>query len=249
MKCKIPQMSKIGMLIIFLVILPAFFAGCAAKNDVKQTIVDIDQIVKDVIKASPQPKLITEISTSEDSESISVFIKGNRLLTYTSVKQPSPPAVLLYFPETALRSNIKKIYTPESNTIGLIKTSELSGKWTTSRIEIILLKHTPHNVTREDLGLKVSFQKAGMLSSAGLKTGLEDIDDIKENTANEPGINSSEKSGLKAAWLQSIYATQHDDSVKITIKADGSIRDYRSFPVNNPARIVFDIFNLTSPYK
>lgn len=249
MKCKIPQMSKIGMLIIFLVILPAFFAGCASKNDVKQKIVDIDQIVKDATKAPPQPKLITEISTSEDSESISVFIKGNRLLTYTSVKQPSPPAVLLYFPETALRSDIKKIYTPESNTIGLIKTSELSGKGTTSRIEITLLKDTPHNVTREDLGLKVSFQKARMLSSAGLKTGLEDIDDTKENTADEPGINSSEKSGLKAARLQSIYATQLDDSVKITIKADGSIRDYRSFPVNNPARIVFDIFNLTSPYK
>ena len=77
MKFKIPQMSKIGMLIIFLVILPAFFAGCASKNDVKQKKVDVDQLVKDVTKASAHPKLITEIGTSEDSESISVFIKSH----------------------------------------------------------------------------------------------------------------------------------------------------------------------------
>lgn len=52
-----------------------------------------------------------------------------------------------------------------------------------------------------------------------------------------------------AAHLESVTIDRGDESVKIAIKADGEIQDFRSFTLDNPARIVFDLFQLKSPFK
>ncbi len=52
-----------------------------------------------------------------------------------------------------------------------------------------------------------------------------------------------------ATRLQSVYVTQLDQSVKITVKADGAINDYNAFTLDDPARIVFDMFHIKSPYE
>jgi hypothetical protein len=118
------KLSKIRAIAIFLVILIPVFTGCAQNMAAKKD-----------MEVSPEPKLITEISTSEDPESFNVLIKGNRLLTYMSVKQLFPLAVLLYFPETALLDNIKTNISPESEIVGPITASELNEKGHKSRIK------------------------------------------------------------------------------------------------------------------
>jgi len=52
-----------------------------------------------------------------------------------------------------------------------------------------------------------------------------------------------------ATRLESLSFDPGDDSTRIVIKADGEIRDYESFPLDNPARIVFDLFQLKSPHR
>jgi len=91
---KIKESSKNGVQFVLLIIVILFFAGCASKMAVKPG-------SKDVQKA-PGLNLITDISVTEDADSIVVLIKSDRLLTYTSVKQPFPLSVLLYFPDTAI---------------------------------------------------------------------------------------------------------------------------------------------------
>ncbi len=142
------KLSKIRAAAIFLVILIPVFTGCAQNMAAK----------KDV-ELSPEPKLITEISTSEDSESFNVLVKGNRMLTYMSVKQLFPLAVLLYFPETALLDNIKTNISPESEIVGSITASELNEKGHKSRIEISLKKDVPYKAVNEGTGLKISFSR------------------------------------------------------------------------------------------
>ena len=99
--------NRIGVLALFLIVLMVLFAGCATPKVPQPTDQDVEKLF--------EPKLITGISVSEDSESINVLVTGNSLLTYTSVKQPVPLSVVLYFPETAL-SNVSDI-TPDSDTL------------------------------------------------------------------------------------------------------------------------------------
>ncbi len=102
----VKKLSKIGAIILFLGMLMTVLAGCASNTmAVKETKKDADQ--------SFEPKRITDISAREDLKSSVIWIKANRLLTYTSVKQPFPLGVLLYFPETAL-GDISTTYEPDS---------------------------------------------------------------------------------------------------------------------------------------
>jgi type IV pilus assembly protein PilQ len=71
-----------------------FFAGCATQDSgLKTGVADID----------PSPSMeITAIGLSEETDATTVVISGTEPLTYTSVKQPLPLGVVLYFPNTRL---------------------------------------------------------------------------------------------------------------------------------------------------
>lgn len=184
MGTKIKELSKIGILVFFLVILTALISGCTSKIPTKE--VDVEK--------PPELKLITGISTTEDSESINILIKGNSLLTYTSVKQPFPLGVILYFPETAL-DNVETPLSLDNDMIDAIKASELTEKGHTSKIEISLKKDTPYEVTREDMDINISFPKVTeVLSSAAQEEKETEISEIKppeEVIAPETGIETA----------------------------------------------------------
>jgi len=124
---KIMKFSKIWVPSILLILLIILFAGCASSKAVKQA----DQEVGESLN------LITDISTAEGSESLAILIKAERLLTYTSVKQPMPLGVALYFPGTAL-GEIETALTLDSDIVASIKASELTENGHTSKIEIAL---------------------------------------------------------------------------------------------------------------
>lgn len=142
-------MFRIRMENIFLVFLMMFSIGCASKRDTKPT---------GEGAAAPILNRIMNIRTSENSESISVHIRGRQLLTYTSVKQPSPLAVLLYFPETDL-DDVDNIYLSDNSVIRSVKAMALGVQGTTSRVEISLVEDIPYSVSRQDKDLKISFRK------------------------------------------------------------------------------------------
>jgi len=132
MNCEMKKWFKIGTLGFFLLALLTLSAGCASNTTaVKET-------QKPTVE-SVQTKRITQISIAEDSESSIVKIGGNQVLSYTSVKQPFPLGVLLYFPETAL-DNIQSNFSPESDIVAGITSSELAAKTHASKIEISLKK-------------------------------------------------------------------------------------------------------------
>jgi len=147
---------KIGTFGFFLLALPTLFTGCASNT------MAVKETQKSTVE-SAKSKRITQISIVEDSESSIVSVGGNQLLSYTSVKQPFPLGVLLYFPETAL-DKIQSNFTPESDIVAGIKSSELTDKGHASRIEISLKKDVPYEVVREDTGLKIVFKKTPPMS-------------------------------------------------------------------------------------
>ncbi len=225
---KLLQIRTTAFSILIVVIL---LAGCASKQmATKQT--------------EKGPKIITRITTTEDSEAISVRIKGNQLLTYTSFKQPVPLGVLLYFPETAL-GDIKPTYMPISDLVGSINASELTGKGHTSRIEIALKKDASYEVIRQDNDLNIIFKKASPTSTS---TG-QVIKTQAEKPAAETQTMSAAASTAVAVRLESISSAELADSINIFVNADGTIKDYKFFTTTNPARIIFDLFGLKSPFQ
>lgn len=156
MNCEMKKWFKIGTFGFFLLALLTLLTGCASNT------MAVKETQKPTVE-SAKPKRITQISIAEDSESSIVRIGGNQLLSYTSVKQPFPLGVLLYFPDTAL-DNIQSNFTPESDIVAGIKSSELTAKGHASRIEISLKKDVSYEVVREDTGLKIVFKKIPSMS-------------------------------------------------------------------------------------
>ncbi|MBW2575678.1 MAG: hypothetical protein JRC88_09350, partial [Deltaproteobacteria bacterium] len=183
----VKKLSKIGAIILFLGMLMTVLAGCVSNTmAVKETKKDADQ--------SFEPKCITDISAREDLKSSVIWIRANRLLTYTSVKQPFPLGVLLYFPETAL-GYINTVDVPDSDIVSSIKASEVTTKGHTSRVEILLKKDASYEVTREDTGLKISFKKeSGVPVSTDTKLERkEKSKDKSKNVKEQPAASEQEK--------------------------------------------------------
>lgn len=188
MNCGNYKLLKIRAIAIFLVILIPVFTGCAQNMAAKKD-----------MELSPEPKLITEISTSEDPESFNVLVKGNRVLTYMSVKQLFPLAVLLYFPETAL-DNIQKNILPESEIVGPITASELNEKGHKSKIEILLKKDVPYKADSEGTGLKISFSRP----SKALSSPILSSPTLPSSGPVEKPVEKKEEKTKKAAWVNRI---------------------------------------------
>ena len=212
MNYEINKLLQIRTTAFSILIVVVLLAGCASKQmATKQT--------------EKGPKIITRITTTEDSEAISVRIKGNQLLTYTSFKQPVPLGVLLYFPETAL-GDIKTTYMPISDLVGSIKAAELTGKGHTSRIEIALKKDASYEVIRQDNDLNIIFKKASPTSTS---TG-QVIKTQAEKPAAETQTMSAAASTAVAVRLESISSAELADSINIFVNADGTIKDYKFSP-------------------
>ncbi len=215
------------IILIFLFISPIILLqGCAANKAAEG-------------KAEGE-KRITAITTHEEAGSTKVTVSGNQMLTYTSIKQVFPLGVLFHFPETSLE-NIQPEYTPADNSIiTLIKATEIKeeDKTTTSRIFIALNKDVPYDISPGDAGLQIAFPKTAVVAAAAEPAA----------TAEKPSPPAVKKSVPAATRIKSVAATPLQKNIVITVSADGIIKNYKSFTIDDPPRIVIDLYKLKSPF-
>ncbi|MDM8535545.1 type IV pilus secretin PilQ [Desulfobacterales bacterium HSG17] len=196
-------------------------------------------------------KQITGIKILDHPQSIDVFIQGNTILTYTSVKQPTPPGLILYFSKTSLETS-ESFFTPPNEILHSVNASQLTQKGRTSKVKILLKRDASYEITREDKGIRVSFSKTLIASPYSERSSTVEISENRYSPLSEQASNVSTNipdSSQKASRLQSVYAAKFGDSLKVFVGADGMISNYKSFTIDSPASIVFDIFNITSPYE
>jgi len=103
-------------------------------------------------------KKITQITTADAPGSTTVSIKGTDQLTYTSVKQPFPLAVALYFPETEIDRSGLNLAT-DSDVVSSIETSGPTPNSPASKINILLKRDAAYEVLQQSAGLDVVFRK------------------------------------------------------------------------------------------
>ncbi len=220
---------KIFLWIVPLVVLIAWFAGCASNKATG-------------VKAKGARR-ITGIATDVTADSVIVTINGNQPLTYTAIKQVFPMGVLFHFPETALATDKTVTTPPENEIIGSVKATELiENKLTTSRIFIAMKADAPYDLQPQDSGLRVLFPKA---AGAAMPAPV-----VKESTLPQTAQQPSIKDLPAASHLKKVMATPLKDNVAVNVTADGAIKDYKSFTIDgNQPRIVIDMFKIKSPFK
>lgn len=218
---------------LIIVVLGVLITGCASTKTSKQAKTESD--------VSTGPKMIKNIQVLENAESINVVINGDKSLTYTTVKQTTPPAIKLYFSETSIDAP-KVSFLPQSDIIDSVKASQLREKARTSELEITLRKDIRPDFYRQGTELVVSFSKMADVPPEPSKTIALEPGDKREPVGYQAPART-------ATRLHSVYATKLEDGLKVFVGADGAITNYKAFTIGSPARIVFDIFNLKSPYN
>ncbi|MCP4628331.1 MAG: AMIN domain-containing protein [bacterium] len=177
----------------------------------------------------------------EDDKSWNCIIEANNPLTFSAINQASQAGILLYFPETSLQIQEQFPASYANEIIGTVDADEfLDGNSTNSRILIGLYVDRPYSISPDENGLKVSFPK----------TLAQPIDNKAPAFPTESKAAASGEPGFPpAGLLKSIKATPLKNHLLVEVYADGTIMDYRSFTINNPARIVFDINKIRSLHK
>jgi hypothetical protein len=214
--------------IVLMVSLLALWVGCPSNHS---TAVN-----------SSVPKRITKILVGEDDKSWFCTIKGDRSLTFTAVNQVAPAGLLLYFPDTALDAGRTVSIPPDNEIFSAIDADEeIDGDIKNARLLIVLQLERPYAFSPDENGVRVSFPKTTRRRA--------DTDAAINPAAGENATGPAEKDSAVATVLETVTTTSLKNHIIVNVNADGTIGDYKSFAIENPARIVFDIYNLKSPYE
>jgi len=224
---KLIQTGKQNLLIILMASIAALLNGCNA-NDLSTA-------------TSPTSKSITEILVNEEDNSWNCIIKGNNTLTFSVINHLSPTGILLFFPDTSLDIPATDPRPPANEIIGSIEANEfIDGNLKNSRILIGLKMDRPYTISPAENGLKISFPK----------TLVQPMDDETIKISSETNAVVAEDPNFSSAsLLKNVTATSLTTHIVVNVTTDGTITDYKSFALENPARIVFDIDNIKSPHK
>ena len=239
---KVNKKTGLKTLSVMLITLALMLSGCVTSNEAD---------TPKVAEPAEVLKQITEVRFVEDSETVSIWITGTQALTYTSVKQPFPAGVILYFPDTSLEGIEPTLYV-NSDIVESVRSTELTGKGHTSRIGILLKEDMAYDVSREGLGLKVAFSKTGASSDQPVSGETTDVQEASEtemqSAAEEASPVAAEEMFAVATMLTGVDTEVDDPGVAININADGAIKNFDAFTIKNPARIVVDIYGVDSAY-
>jgi len=107
--------------------------------------------------------------------------------------------------------------------------------------EINYVGGTLYDLIPADAELQIIFPKAIAFS--------KDTKPQKKIAGKKIELKLPEISLAAATSLKTVTATALKNNVAVNVKADGPIKNYQLFTIDNPARIVFDMYNIKSPYK
>jgi hypothetical protein len=186
-------------------------------------------------------KSISEIRVSEEDDSWNCIIKGNNALTFSAINHVSPTGILLYFPDTTLDFSASDPLVSAHEIFNSIEANEFNdGNLKNSRIFIGLNLERPYSISPVENGLKISFPKTLV---------QQDDDETIKISAETNAVVADEHDFPSASLLNTVRATPLINHIIVNVTADGTIAKYDSFAIDNPARIVFDIYNIKSPHR
>ena len=227
--------SRKAALICSLLSLALIVAGCAGQTAVNS--------VDNAGETKIDLKQIKSVSITEDEEQVYLSVEGSPDLLFSDIRKSTPPEVTFYFPGTQL-VGVEAQYDIEVGPVATIKTSEVLADGHTAKIAVTLTKDAVYSVDQSPTGMVIAFSRDAVEEEALPVEGGENT------TATQSTADVDEVAvAPKGTCIETVSVEEREDGIDITIIADGTIQEYSAFTVDNPPRIVFDIFNMSSPFK
>jgi len=255
---KSSQTFKIIVLVIFL-----FFMNNCAQNNTFIQPPQPNTPIK-VIKISE----IQKISFTEEENYTRIRIEGSEIIPPPFYKLLSEPLrIVMDIPNIDLKQ-IKGGVRIDNGTVSEILTTQYDDK---GRIEIGLVQMANYNISRDDKNLIVDIEK--MKKTAEVKEAKEEevkkeeeVVKDKEAEIPSPALKEEETSPAplqpapsivtasvretvnKAKEIINFSFEEKRDYVIFNIVADGKIKNYNSFKLDSPGRLVLDIWEVSTQY-
>jgi hypothetical protein len=190
-----------------------------------------------------EPKrMINDIMTVQTPNSLTVVIQGNQPLTYTSIQQESPPALVIKFAETGF-DRLGPVYSPPENfAVHSIQTVQIPENGMEGRVVLGLKGSSPYQLVPEGNSLKVVFTKTTpSAQGASSRKGQQ----AAKQRPPSPPAKAAPASGI----LKEVNVTSHG-GVTVHMRVEGEVKDYKAFTIDAPppAMIVVDLVGLSSAF-
>jgi type IV pilus assembly protein PilQ len=219
--------------VLVLIWLAAIAAGCASQKKEGPTVPDTGA------------RKIVGIVVESDADTDRIRILGNQPLTFTAVSKSSPSGVALYFPGTELALEDAYVDLEPLGRAGLVagvKPGTLATDASTALIEIDLRIDAPYDAMRQGDEVLVAFAKPLHISEGEAAPVAPAVEEAPVAAQVE------NLSGPAATRLEAVTVQRLENGVEIRVRADGPVKDYSVFTLNDPDRIVYDIYGVTSPF-
>jgi type IV pilus assembly protein PilQ len=190
-------------------------------------------------------KQINSLAVSEDDQKTILTITGSADLLFSDIRKSSPPTVSFYFPGTEL-VDIQAVYPVDAHPIHDIQTSEVVADGHTAKVTVNLTQDALYTVEQGLNGITVAFSREVLIEEQPLASAEPSVAPASVPVPPDPQMIEA---AAKGTCIEMVDFREQSDGIEIVIWADGTITDYSAFTVDNPPRIVFDIYGINSPYK
>lgn len=211
-----------------LILTVAAFIGCASRDTSRSDRDESNQIVG--------------ITIDNDSDSLNLNIQASQSLNFTEDIISNPKGIVFSFPDTKI-DGLRGLFTPPANNVIRYIRADAHAVHNSpvATIYISLKADTSYEVAQDSDQVQVSFPMHPALSNR--------IAPHKKTAEVKPEPQKIQKLLPTATVLIKVNTESHEDALAVDVVADGTIANYNAFTVDNPARIVFDMFNIKSPHS
>ena len=222
------KLLKFPFVFVLLMILTIVITGCATTATGPGT------------SKTTGDKLIQVESVIEMKDRVTILLNTEGKIDYTPYRLESPLRLVVDIPNAVFEESGKKLAV-DNGTISTINQLNMTtdGK-NVARLEIFLIKDTNYLIPEQiDNKLKIEIQKLSGITTTPSETTIPPSKKDSPTTEEKKWTNPATK-------IVDVSKSESASSTVIAIVADGFVKDFESFVLEKPHRLVIDISGVKS---
>lgn len=234
------RVKKFLFCILYPVFCILFFTGCQQKTAQVKPDEPISQQQK-------QGVLINNITFDKSGDTAKVSIEGTGNITYTAFKLSEPFRLVIDMPDADI-DKVKELIAVENGIISQITTAHYGKEQAGTKIGRVTIG------LKNDADYKVDVQEGKLIvslnasASKEVKAQEKKAEPVKEEIKIKESITAAAPPAKEAKKAEKITAIEtikkEKDLTQIMIFADGDIGSYNAFGLDDPSRMVLDIWGV-----
>ena len=187
---------------------------------------------------------IYKVEVTKTDKGSRVVIEGSRPFEYSATKLENPLRVVVDLPEAQLGKLAGPIQV-QDGIVNVIRNSQMDGpNKIGARVEVGLEQNVDYNLSTEGNVLYLDLDRPTIVSTPIVQEKV-----AAAKTPVREKATPAEKPTKRAKFLKDVEISAKADWVRVEIRGDGLIPDYKSFQLATPPRLVVDLPGLSNAYS